>query len=133
MHVMGETFRSDRELDPRISTHRINGSVAAHEDFDELGQALAIPPPNTCRKTLRVRKLAHQAQFTQPASQGIGLATRSGGEVADRMAADMQGWEQLSYLLMEVFKNAWIGIRETGRSTCEATLSDEVGKEPDLA
>jgi hypothetical protein len=49
------------------------------------------------------------------------------------MAADMQGWEQLSYLLMEVLKNAWIGIRETGCTTCEAALSDEVGKEPDLA
>src|ERR1700716_2792967 len=126
MHVMGETFRSNRELDPWVSTHCINSSVAAHQDLDELGQPLAIPPPNTRWKALRVRKLAHESQFTQPAGQGIGLATRPRGEVADRMAADMQGWEQLSYLLMEVFKNAWVGIRETGRTTCEAALSDEV-------
>src|SRR6266851_967413 len=57
VHVLSQSFRSHRELDPRVSAHRIDGPIAAHQNLDELQQPIAIPLPHTRREPLLISQL----------------------------------------------------------------------------
>src|SRR5260221_12873707 len=100
MHILGQALRSDRELDAWIAAHRVNGSVAAHQGLDELGQPGPIPPPCAFGEAFGVRELAHQLQIAQPCGEGIRDAgDRAGWEIADAMAPDVERWKELRDLV----------------------------------
>src|SRR5205814_5599252 len=70
-------------------------------------------------------------ELPQPCFQRVRPATQPGREVRNLVLPHVKGGKELSGLVVKVTHKIWICIRETGSTSGEAALRDEVGEQPD--